>query len=114
MECKDLIIQHINLLKLHQVEFINPNFHTCNTNDINKLEYLKNKLNDLIKIKAELELDNRNINKKLDIIDNEIKENNFEIKIAKRDIEEVMNEKINLETDLFKHKVNRNLIFSHR
>jgi protease II len=101
------LLNHFNFLEspINDLEIICPTFKTSKTNNTEKYEFLKNKLNDLIKIKNNLEIENQYLTKRVEDVETVNKEITYELKIAKKDRDEVLTEKNTLENELSKIKV---------
>jgi hypothetical protein len=99
------LLNHIQILEQPITENFFPKFKASKTDETYKLEYLKNKLNDLRKIKTTLDQESLYHTTRLNEIDMENKEINYELKIAKKDRDEVITDKGRLETELFKFRV---------
>jgi FixJ family two-component response regulator len=101
------LLNHLQFLEqpFNDLEVICPNFKTTKQNTTEKYEYLKNKLNDLVKIKTSLELESQILSRKVNEQDAYNKEIAYELKIAKKDRDEVIGEKIKVESELTRLRV---------
>jgi hypothetical protein len=105
------LINHLQFLEqpFNDMEVVYPKFKAPKENDSQKYEYLKQKLNDLLKIKTSLELDGAEYARRVNEQDATNKEIAYELKIAKKDRDEVIGEKIKLEGELTRLRVSNKI-----